>query len=62
MLMIGEVYNEVFNNMREDMKVFFSSKIFLLKVWRQEFWCGCYRLGKIYLKLNLVYNVYNFVN
>lgn len=56
------LWSEVLNKMREEMKVFFSSKTSSLKVWRQESWCGRYRLGKIHLKLNLAYNVYNPVN
>lgn len=58
----GEVRNEVLNNMTEEMKVFFSRKTSSLKVWRQESWCGRYRLGKIHLKLNPAYNVYSPVN
>lgn len=57
-----EVHDEVLNKMREEMKVFFSSKTSSLKVWRQKSWCGRYRLGKIHLKLNPAYNVYNPVN
>lgn len=57
-----EEHDEVLNKMREEMKVFFSSKTSSLKVWRQKSWCGRYRLGKIHLKLNPAYNVYNPVN
>jgi hypothetical protein len=49
------LWSEVLNKMREEMKVFFSSKTSSLKVWR-------HRLGKIHLKLNPAYNVYNPVN
>ena len=62
-LTLGEVHKfEVLNNTREEMKVFFSRKTSSLKVWRQESWCGRYRLGKVHLKLNPAFNVYNPVN
>lgn len=56
------LWSEVLDKMRTEMQVFFSSKTSSLKVWRLKSWCGRYRLGKIHLKLNPAYNVYNPVN